>query len=71
MEQTEARIVGDKIHLDFLEPAQLTTSLTIPAVSTPGYFGYFEAVSMQMHGMDIVSGIAHANTIAAPLLQMK
>ena len=43
----------------------------IPRCGFSRYPGQFEAVTMQMHRMDIVAGIAHAQPIALALAQMK
>ena len=43
----------------------------IPAVGFSRDPGQFKTMPMQMHGMDVVAGIAHAQPIALALAQMK
>src|SRR5664280_1046892 len=71
VKQRPARIVGHKVDFDLLVSTHHDNILHDPGRRLSGYAGQFETVAMQMHGMDVVAGVAHAQPIAFPLAQME
>jgi hypothetical protein len=66
VEQGSAGIVGDKVDLHFLISAKHDDILDNPGRRLSGDAREFEAMTMQMHGVNVVAGIAHAQPIALP-----
>jgi len=71
VEQRKSGIIRRKIHFDFLISAHHDDILHHTSGRLAGEFGEFKTVTMEMDGMDVVAGIAHADTVASALLQVK
>jgi hypothetical protein len=68
VKQSQAAIVGDKIHLHFLVSAHHHNILHHASGRLAGELGQFETVTVMMDGMNVIPGIADA--VALPQLQM-
>ena len=64
VKQREAGIVRDKIHFNFLIPADHDHIFHHARSANSGKLGQFEAVAMKVNRMNIVAGIAHAQAVA-------
>jgi len=69
VEQGKSGIVRRKIHFGFLISTPHHDILHRTSGRLAGEFGEFKTVTVQMDGMDVVAGIAHADTVASALLQ--
>jgi hypothetical protein len=71
MEQGSAGIVGNEVNFHLLVSHEHDDILDDPGCRPFRDTGQFKAVAMQMHGMDVVAGVAHAQSIALALAQVK
>ena len=71
MEQGEARIISDKIDFYFLETAEHDDVFHDAGGMFAGDLGYFKAVSVQVHGVDVVGGVAHMEAVSLALFQLE
>src|SRR5580704_13589276 len=71
IEQSQPRVVGGKIQFHFLIAAEHHYVFHYACRGHTSDSREFKAVPVQMDRMDIVAGIAHANTVAPALRQME
>src|SRR5450432_2887178 len=70
MEQRQAWIVGREVHFDFLISTKHYDIFHHARSRLPSEFGQFETMTVKMDGMNVVAGIAHADSITLSLVQM-
>ena len=71
VEEGEAGVVGDEVDLDLLVAADHHNVLHDAGGRLAGDRCELEAVAMQVNGVDIVAGVAHAQAVALALLQVE
>jgi len=71
MEQGQPWLIGDEVHFHGLVAAQHRDVLDNAAGWLARDAGDLEAVAMQMHGVDIVAGVVHAQPVAPPMVQLE
>ena len=71
MEKREARIVGGEINFRFLISAEHKNIFHHPGGRLAGDAGEFEGVPVKMNRVYIITGIAQAQAVAVPLMEMK
>src|SRR5215813_10793973 len=71
MKQRQTRVVGNEVDLRLLIASQHHDILENSGCGLSKDFREFEAVAVQMDGMDVIAGIAHAYAIPLALLEVK
>ena len=71
VEKGQPRIISNEVYLGFLVSAQHHNIFQDSSGRLPGQTRQLKTMAMEMDWMNIVTGIAHTNTIALALLEVK
>ena len=71
VEEGEAGVVGGEVDLDLLVAADHDDVFDDAGGGDASEVGQFEAVAMEMDGVDVVAGVAHVDAVAAALMEVK
>ena len=71
MEESEAGVVGNEIDFRLLVAAQHDHVLNDAGSFRSRKISKLKAMTMEMDGMNVVTGVAHPNAIALALLKME
>ena len=71
VEQRQAWIVRNEIDFRFLVTSEHHDIFPYPRCRLSCEAGQFKAVTVEVDGMDVITGVAHSNAVTLALLQVK